>query len=161
MGTARPPSSPRTCSRILCRESGANPRVVGLFALLHDLRRKDEGSDPHHGPRAAAFIREIADEHLLLDREELAQLCDACIGHSEGELSRNPTIATCWDADRLDLGRVGTRPQARFLSLDAARHPQLMAWAWRQSIAWVNGWRRSRRGPSFTKPRPPQGFGGS
>lgn len=36
--------------RILCRASSANPRVVGLFARLHDLRRKDEGSDPQHGP---------------------------------------------------------------------------------------------------------------
>lgn len=131
--------------RLLCRASDANPRVVGLFALLHDLRRENEGHDSRHGARAADFIREIADEHLLLDRDELAQLCDACIGHSEGELSRNPTIAACWDADRLDLGRVGTRPDVKFLSLDAARQPQLMAWAGRQSIAWVNGWRRSRR----------------
>jgi uncharacterized protein len=132
--------------RILCRASGANPRVVGLFALLHDLRRRDEGSDPQHGPRAADFIREIADEHLLLNHEELdQQLCEARVGHSEGELSRDPTIAACWDADRLDLGRVGKRPSARFLSLEAARDPRLMAWAWRRSEAWVNHWRRSRR----------------
>lgn len=121
--------------RILCRASGANPRVVGLFALLHDLRRRDEGSDPQHGPRAAIFIREIAGEHLLLDREELAQLCDACVGHSEGELSSDPTVAACWDADRLDLGRVGKRPSERFLSLEAARQPALMDGAYRRSIA--------------------------
>lgn len=131
--------------RILCRESDANPRVVWLFALLHDLRRENEGSDSQHGPRAADFIREIADEHLLLNREELEQLCEACIGHSGGETTKHPTIAACWDADRLDLGRVGTRPHARFLSLEAARDPRLMAWAWRQSEAWVGQWRRARR----------------
>jgi uncharacterized protein len=29
------------------------------------------------------------------------------------------TIQTCWDADRLDLGRVGIKPAAQFLSKDA------------------------------------------
>ena len=70
---------------------------------------------------------------------------NACIGHSEGDTSSNPTIAACWDADRLDLGRVGKPPSARFLSLEAARDPRLMAWALRQSEASVNQWRRSRR----------------
>lgn len=147
--------------RILCRASGANPRVVWLFALLHDLRRRDEGSDPQHGPRAAAFIREIADKHLLLDREELEQLCEACIGHSEGETTKHPTIAACWDADRLDLGRVGTRPHAKFLSLEAARDPRLMGGAWRQSEAWVNHWRRRVADPGSRRRDGHKASGGS
>ena len=31
------------------------------------------------------------------------------------------TIQTCWDADRLDLGRVGTVPRTAFLGSDLAR----------------------------------------
>lgn len=122
--------------RVLCqREPAANPRVVGLFALLHDVRRRDEGHDPRHGPRAADWIREIAGEHLLLDAGELARLCEACTGHSQPVTSRDPTIGACWDADRLDLGRVGHIPRPELLSLPAARDPALIAWAHRRATA--------------------------
>ncbi|MCA9790206.1 MAG: hypothetical protein KC910_00365 [Candidatus Eremiobacteraeota bacterium] len=33
----------------------------------------------------------------------------------------DPTIATCWDSDRLDLDRVGVDPDPAFLSTAAAR----------------------------------------
>ena len=33
----------------------------------------------------------------------------------EGCVHADPTIGTCWDADRLDLWRVGITPHARFL----------------------------------------------
>jgi uncharacterized protein len=39
----------------LAGETGANIEVVRLFAILHDTRRMNEGSDPVHGPRAAEF----------------------------------------------------------------------------------------------------------
>tara|TARA_B100000315_G_scaffold79959_1_gene73252 strand:- start:616 stop:768 length:153 start_codon:yes stop_codon:yes gene_type:complete len=31
------------------------------------------------------------------------------------------TIATCWDADRLDLGRVGADPNPKYLFSDEAK----------------------------------------
>jgi HD superfamily phosphodiesterase len=31
--------------------------VARLFALLHDCKRQNEGSDPEHGARAAAFAQ--------------------------------------------------------------------------------------------------------
>jgi uncharacterized protein len=40
--------------------------------------------------------------------------------HSGGEVSTNKTIQTCWDADRLDLGRVGIIPAPKYLSKKAA-----------------------------------------
>jgi uncharacterized protein len=38
-------------------------------------------------------------------------------------LSDDPTIGTCWDADRLDLARegVGIQPRARYMSTEFAR----------------------------------------
>jgi uncharacterized protein len=39
--------------------------------------------------------------------------------HSEGAVHADPTVQTCWDADRLDLGRVGVMPDAKFLSAHA------------------------------------------
>lgn len=41
--------------------------------------------------------------------------------HSGGDVSTDPTIQSCWDADRLDLGRVGIIPLPRFLSNEAAK----------------------------------------
>ena len=41
--------------------------------------------------------------------------------HTHGQLIDEPTIGTCWDADRLDLGRVGTEPEARYMSTDFGR----------------------------------------
>ena len=39
----------------LAQETGADTEVVQLFAILHDARRISEGTDPNHGPRAAAL----------------------------------------------------------------------------------------------------------
>ena len=39
------------------------------------------------------------------------------------------TVQTCWDADRLDLGRVGTTPKAEYLCTDAGKDPDMIEWA--------------------------------
>ena len=44
----------------LAEETGANIEVVQLFAILHDSQRVNEGGDPKHGPRAAAYALEAA-----------------------------------------------------------------------------------------------------
>jgi uncharacterized protein len=45
------------------------------------------------------------------------------------------TVLTCWDADRLDLGRVGIRPAPRLLCTSAARDPATIAWAFERGAA--------------------------
>ena len=44
------------------------------------------------------------------------------------------TVQTCWDADRLDLGRVGIKPDARYLCTAEAANPEMIAWAYERSI---------------------------
>jgi len=39
----------------------------------------------------------------------------ALSGHTLGKQTTNVAIATCWDADRLDLGRVGIQPDEKYL----------------------------------------------
>ena len=39
------------------------------------------------------------------------------------------TIQTCWDADRLDLGRVGMMLHPARLCTEAARDPEVLKWA--------------------------------
>ena len=45
------------------------------------------------------------------------------------------TVQTCWDADRLDLGRVGIRPDPRRLCTAAARNPRMIEAAFARSLA--------------------------
>ena len=48
-------------------------------------------------------------------------LCKACADHADGYVSEDPTIGACWDADRLDLWRVGITPTPDLLSTNSGR----------------------------------------
>ena len=100
--------------------SGADLEVVRLFALFHDSMRVNDGHDPDHGRRGSALARELAGL-LTLEPWQLERLIAACDGHTDGFVSDDPTVGACWDADRLDLPRVGIQPEARLLSTAAAR----------------------------------------
>jgi uncharacterized protein len=58
---------------------------------------------------------------LDLTAEQLAMLCRACSGHTYGRQSACATVTTCWDADRLDIGRVGILPNSSYLFSDEAK----------------------------------------
>ena len=104
------------------RETGADLLVVELFAFLHDSQRKNEYVDEGHGYRAAEYVRSLKTVYFDLTPIQLDKLCIAMSGHSDGQLHTDPTIQTCWDADRLDLGRVGKKPHAKYLSAEAAKY---------------------------------------
>jgi uncharacterized protein len=98
-------------------------RVVLLFALLHDTMRLNDARDPEHGPRAAAFAVALHEEGLLaVTDEQLDLLHHACFEHADGTVSTDPTVGVCWDADRLDLPRVGITPRPDLFSTAAARN---------------------------------------
>ena len=105
----------------LCQETGADGTVVHLFALLHDSCRLDDGADFLHGPRAADMLGEIAGTLFTLEPDRFELLEYAIRHHTGGQISDNPTIGTCWDADRLDIGRVGIIPHERFMSTAAGK----------------------------------------
>jgi uncharacterized protein len=113
----------------LAGETGANVEVVRLFAILHDSRRVNEGSDPDHGPRAAEFALSLRGRLFDLPDHEFGLLHRACAGHTHERTYPDVTIQTCWDADRLDLGRVGITPHPSRLCTDAARRPEMITWA--------------------------------
>ena len=113
----------------LAADTGAQPRVVELFAFLHDSCRKNDDKDPNHGSRAALLAERVNTRVLLLTEVELSLLVQACIGHSDGEVHSDITINTCWDADRLDLPRIGIRPDPTRLCTSRAREPAFMNWA--------------------------------
>lgn len=118
----------------LAESTGANTQVIELFAFLHDSMRLSDGHDPDHGDRAAQFAQELAGTAFDLDTPDLDCLLIACRGHSDGLTTGDITVLTCWDADRLDLGRVGICPHPDRLCTDAARDPVMLEWAYRRSL---------------------------
>jgi uncharacterized protein len=97
-----------------------------LFGLLHDAMRLSDGTDPQHGPRAAVLARRLNGTAFFLDDARLEVLCYACDHHTHGKLSADPTIGVCWDADRLNLWRIGVRPDVQFLSTERAKIPEVI-----------------------------------
>lgn len=99
----------------LANHNGGNPVVAELFAWFHDSRRVTEDRDPEHGLRGAELARQMKMQ-LQLDEEAFETLFQACAGHTDLTFSHDPTIAACWDADRLDLDRVGIDPDPSYFS---------------------------------------------
>lgn len=91
--------------------------IVELFALFHDSRRVNEYHDPGHGQRGGLLAREFWGRVFSLDPARLEILVEACDGHTDIRTHDDITIATCWDADRLDLGRVSAVPDPRYLAI--------------------------------------------
>lgn len=105
-----------------------NINVVRLFAYLHDKCRVDDGLDLEHGERSAEMLHTIRDTLLQeLTDDEFAMLEQACRLHSTTHKTGNPTIDTCFDADRLDLERVGITPSPERMATEQgeyyAMHP--------------------------------------
>lgn len=113
----------------LAGETGAIGDVVRLFAVLHDSRRIHEHTDPEHGPRAAEFARTLRGRLFDLPDHEFDLLHRACAGHTHERTHPDVTIRACWDADRLDLGRVGISPHPKYLGTEVVRRPATIKWA--------------------------------
>lgn len=112
----------------LAKMTGANPEVVDYFSLLHDCCRENEDKEPEHGYNAVVFC--IKNKSLIeLADKDFGRLMVAIGGHPGGMISKDMTIATCWDADRLDLGRVGQIPDKLYLSTRQASIPDFYEWA--------------------------------
>lgn len=116
--------------RAIARSLGINPLLPHIFGLVHDSQRWDDGFDPQHGPRAAAFIQETrASLFYFLSEEQIQHLSTACDLHSNGVTQGDKSLQACWDADRLDLWRCDIEPDPELLCTPYAqrRHTILSA----------------------------------
>ena len=132
---------------LLPETPGADPALVFLFALFHDSMRLNDNYDPLHGPRGAALARQLRGEAFDLENAEMNLLAFACEEHTNGGIGPDPTVGVCWDADRLNLWRVGIIPDPRFLSTEAARSEERIAWAHglqQERFAWAELYRAFR-----------------
>ena len=112
---------------LLLATDDVNIKVVRLFAYLHDHKRHSDGWDWEHGPRAAENLDNIRQNLLSeLTDEEFGMLKRACMEHTIINRTGIPTIDACFDADRMDLPRVGYMPDpgkmASELGIAFAKH---------------------------------------
>lgn len=121
-----------------------NPAIPLWFAYLHDSQRYHDGGDRQHGARAADFATRLRRATALtgLSDTEFELLCEAMRLHSDGHTTGHPALRACWDADRLDLGRIRVRPAPHRLCTAYARdeavidHAVQMATARSQLARW-------------------------
>ena len=113
--------------------TGAQRDIVELFAVFHDSQRINEGVDDGHGRRGSELARDLRGVLYELDDRAFELLIQACDFHTEGYLDGDVTLRTCWDADRLDLSRVGISPRAEKLCTEEAKDPGLLEWAVKRS----------------------------
>lgn len=106
----------------LAKFNGADTYMISLFSYLHDCKREDEYTDPKHGHRAAEYAFHIRDEFIDLNDENFEKLYHALKYHNQSLDTADLNISTCWDADRLDLDRVGIYPDPnRLFNTEAKR----------------------------------------
>lgn len=107
--------------RLLAGRTGADQVIVELFSLFHDCCRLTEDVDPGHGVRAAELAFRLRGELFDLPNDKFDLLHYACTWHQDRNFSNDVTVGTCWDADRLDLGRVGIVPDPGLLNTEMAK----------------------------------------
>jgi uncharacterized protein len=138
----------------LAPDTGADREVVLLFCLFHDACRVNEGWDNGHGRRGAEFAARLRGKAFDLTPAAFDLLYEACALHTEGLTDGDPTLQTCWDADRLDLARASIHPKPERLCTSSARGAEVIAWATQRSLARaVPTWFDAQWGP-MTSGRP-------
>ena len=91
----------------VAQKTGADTTIVQLFAVFHDCMRQNDHIDPGHGRRGAEYATQIKNELINIPPDDFDKFYYACEWHTDKIETDDVTIAACWDADRLDLGRVG------------------------------------------------------
>lgn len=115
----------------------ADMHVIELFALFHDSRRLNEGIDDGHGSRGFELAKQWRGKHFEATKAQMGLLEFACKHHSDGVMDGPLTAQICWDADRLDLLRVGTTPLAKYLCTAQAKDLDQMVRSNRRAKAWA------------------------
>ena len=104
---------------------------VGAYLPIHFNVR---GYDLEHGRRAAEYVHKIRGKWFDITNEEIELLVEACKYHSDGLVEGDITIQTCWDSDRLELGRVGIKPLPERMCTEFAKRQDVIEEAYERSI---------------------------
>jgi len=113
----------------LASSEGGDQTVITLFAIFHDACRKNQSIDPGHGARGAALSKQLLQGHPEVSQNQVRLLAQACQDHTRGKIKADITVQICWDADRLDLARVGIMPKLSRLCTVSAKDKSIIEWA--------------------------------
>jgi len=111
-----------------------NQDFVHHFAWLHDCCRENESIDPDHGSRAAKFAMTLYKKEITFPMKLFDRLLYSLTYHNKGMTSDDMLIGTCWDADRLELGRAGIYPDPRYMSTSIGKSEELIELCYERSI---------------------------
>ena len=117
----------------LAEQDGVNTGVVQFFSVFHDSRRRNESWDRGHGKRGAQLAVEMR-EDIPLNDFDFSLLITACSLHTSARTHDDITVQACFDSDRLDLGRVGTMPKAKYLCTPMAKMQDTIEWGYNRSL---------------------------
>ena len=98
---------------------GEDVEAAVIAGFLHDCARVHDGGGTRHAHDSADLAKEILATfypHVDSDR-----LCDGIAHHADGTVTDDPLIGSLWDADRLDLIRLGRETRPHLLSTGLAR----------------------------------------
>lgn len=87
---------------------------IAYFSIFHDSRRFNDFEDPDHGLRGADFFRTF-DKIIKLKNEQKEIIYEACKIHNYQKQSDSFEVGVCLDSDRIDLTRVGIKPNNDYL----------------------------------------------
>lgn len=115
--------------------------VIIAFGLLHDSGRTHDEHCTIHGKVAGAYVIPALLELIPLSSEQLMLTVIACTNHTSAMPNDFPmydnTLLACFDADRLDLWRVGILPDNKYLFTDTAKLPEIQKWANANAAEWT------------------------
>jgi uncharacterized protein len=114
---------------------------VEVFAQIHDLAREDDGGGNQHAIDGAFYMDEVVSAVFdgQLSHDQIETIRAAIRYHSDGTVAQQAsedglfeglewprdllvrTVGCCWDADRIDLLRVGIYPAPEFMSTSGWR----------------------------------------
>ena len=117
----------------LANQDGVNTEVLQFFSIFHDSRRRNESWDRGHGGRGGQLALEMR-EDIPLNNDDFSLLITACSLHTSARTHDDITIQACFDSDRLDLGRVGTMPDANYLCTPVAKKQDTIEWGYTRSL---------------------------
>jgi len=98
---------------------GEDVESAVVAGFLHDCARSDDGGGTRHAHDSAVLAKKLLSRfypHL-----DTVRLCDAIARHADGETTEDLLAACVWDADRLDLTRLGIEVDPDLLSTTVAR----------------------------------------
>jgi uncharacterized protein len=125
-----------------------DPTIVFLFALFHDCNRVNDHTDPDHGARGGNLAERLRGSFFDLPNYEMGILVFACEEHTDIRETSDPTTGACWDADRLNLPRVGVECDPYYLHHEySKREPIRRLWGdnvWAEPPSWEQLWRQAQ-----------------